>query len=130
MKKYLFFIFLICFLVSPINNVYGCETGSGPLCLNLSYPSFGGLDINDNQELTEIIAWFYYFIVGIAGFATFVMLVYGGFRWLTSAGNPSSVTDAKDIITKALLGLLLIFLSWLILQTINPELTNLTLPTL
>lgn len=124
MKKYLLLIFLICLLLFP-----GL---SKAISLNLNYPEFGGFDINreDQQDLTQIVAWFYYFIVGISGLAAFIMLVWGGFRWLTSAGNPTAISDARDQITKALLGLLLILTSWIILQVINPELTILIGPQL
>ena len=98
--------------------------------LNLEYPSFGGFNLNDNQDLNQIIAWFYYFVISIAGIAAFVMLVWGGFNWLTSAGSPGKIIEAKDRIYSAFLGLLLILASYLIIQVINPELTILRLPEL
>ena len=98
--------------------------------LNLEYPSFGGFNLKDNQDLNQIIAWFYYFVISIAGIAAFVMLVWGGFNWLTSTGNPGKITEAKDRIYSAFLGLLLILASYLIIQVINPELTTLRLPEL
>lgn len=122
MKKYLFLILLFCFLFSPnISNVLALD-------LNFDYPPFGGFDLNEDQDLNQLIAWFYYFIVAIAGLSAFVMLVWGGVQWLTSAGNPTKITEAKDRMTSALLGLLIILGSWLILQVINPELTILTMP--
>lgn len=103
--------------------------------LNLCYPTFeiGGTtyslnNLTPGRELSEIIAWFYYFIVIISGFAAFAMLVFGGFKYLSSAGNPTAISDAKDIIQKALLGLLLILISYLILQVINPDLILLREP--
>lgn len=99
--------------------------------LNLDYPTFpGGRDIDDpdQQSLTGIVAWLYTFIVTIAGLAAFVMIVWGGVEWMTSAGNPSKTSEAKDKIQKALLGLLLILASFLILQIINPDLTVLQEP--
>ena len=90
--------------------------------LNLDYPKFGGFDLKVNQDLNQIVAWFYYFIISIAGISAFVMLVWGGFEWMTSAGSPARISSAKDRISSALLGLLLILASWLILQVINPEL--------
>lgn len=102
------------------------------ITLNLDYPSFGGIDINneEDQTLGKIVAWFYYLIVGISGLAAFAMLVFGGIQWLSSAGNPGRISDAKSRIQNALLGLLLILGSFLILQIINPELTILKTPRL
>ncbi|MDP4007110.1 MAG: hypothetical protein Q8P55_00745, partial [bacterium] len=75
--------------------------------------------------LDNIVVWFYALIVGLSGLAAFVMIVWGGVQWMTSAGNPTKTSDAKDKIQKALLGLLLVLSSFLILQVINPELTSL-----
>lgn len=111
------------------------------LSLNLDYPAFGGYDLNCEPEkisegstcvggLNQIIAWFYYLIIGISGLAAFVMIVSGGFKYLTSAGSPSAIGDAKDQIKSALLGLLLILVSYLILQVINPDLILLQEPVL
>ena len=94
--------------------------------LNLTYPTFPGapdINLEENQSLSGIVAWFYTLIVSISGLAAFVMIVWGGVQWMTSAGNPTKTSDAKDRIQKALLGLLLILASFLILQVINPELT-------
>ncbi|MBI4101369.1 MAG: hypothetical protein HY443_00200 [Candidatus Nealsonbacteria bacterium] len=122
MNKKLLAILLNLVLLLPSVASAACPSGSGSICLNLSYPKFGTFDLNDNQDLNEVIAWFYYFIVAVSGFAAFVMLVIGGFKWLSSSGNPSTIGDAKDQIQKALLGLLLILVSWLVLQVINPDL--------
>ncbi len=122
MKKYTSLIFLIFSLFLP-------NIASAALNLNLDYPSFTigtqTFDLNVNQDLNQIVAWFYYFIIGIAGLSAFVMLVWGGVQYLTSAGNPTATGDARDRIQSALLGLLLILTSWLILQVINPSLTTL-----
>lgn len=95
------------------------------LNLNLKYPTFGGFDINkpENQSFTGIVAWLYVFFVGISGLAAFVMIVWGGVKWMSSRGDPAGITDAKDKIKMALLGLLLVLASFLVLQIINPELT-------
>ena len=50
--------------------------------LNLNYPNFGPFNPETNQSLGAIIGYLYYFIVGIAGLAAFVMLVWGGVQWL------------------------------------------------
>ncbi|MDP2665016.1 MAG: hypothetical protein Q8O97_03715 [bacterium] len=101
------------------------------LTLNLKYPTFGGFDITASTGILGIIAWAYALIVGISGFAAFVMIVWGGVEWLSSAGNPSSMNSAKDKIKSALLGLLLVLASFLIIQIINPDLVGtLSLPSL
>lgn len=120
MKKYLRPIILILFLFLP----------SISTALELQYPEFAGYRIELDMDLNALVAWFYYFIVSIAGLAVLIMLVWGGLEWLTSIGNPTRISAAKDRIFSALIGLLIILASYLILQAINPELTILTLPSL
>ncbi|MFH1780893.1 MAG: pilin [Candidatus Nealsonbacteria bacterium] len=122
MKRLIYFIFILAILVPQAVSA---------VTLNLRYPiPPGAPNINspDGQALDQVIAWFYYFIIWIAGFATFVMIIVGGVKWLTSAGNPSRITDAKDQIKNAILGLLIILAAFIILQTINPGLTTLVQP--
>jgi len=72
----------------------------------------------------------YQFGLMIGGLLAFGMIVYAGLRHTLAAGNPSSQSDARDQILQALLGLLLLFGAFIVLNTINPNLTNLSLPKL
>ena len=119
MKKVVFFLFFVALLLPQVTSA---------ITLNLDYPSFGGFDINDDQGLDQIVAWFYALLVGLSGLAAFIMIVWGGIQRMTSSGDPTRTSEAKDRIQKALLGLLLVLASFLILQTINPEFNTLRVP--
>lgn len=67
------------------------------------------------------------FALGIVGLAALAFLVYGGIRYILSAGNPSALADAKDRMTAALIGVVLLLSSYLILNTIDPRLLQLTI---
>ncbi len=77
-----------------------------------------------------IVANFYEFALMFGGLLAFAMILYGGIRYTLSRGNPSQQSDAKDAITQALVGLLLLLGAYIILNTINPNLVKLTLPVL
>lgn len=64
---------------------------------------------------------FYTFALGIAGLLAFGAIVYGAIKYTVSAGNPSQQSDAKEWITQALWGLLLLVGATLILSTLNPK---------
>ena len=64
----------------------------------------------------------------IASLAAFFSIVYGGFQHITSAGNPSKLSDARGRIKSGLLGLTILLSSYLILSTINPQLIVLKVP--
>ena len=76
------------------------------------------------------VGGFYQFALMIGGVLAFGAIVYGGVLYAASAGNPSKQSEGKDWVKSALLGLLLLAGAYLILYTINPNLVNLSLPTL
>jgi len=97
--------------------------------LELNWPSSpGGITLDDNSILTELIAYIYEWAMAIGGIATFIALVSAGFQYLTSAGNATKMSDATKQITSAITGLVLLLSTFLILSTINPELTVLDIP--
>jgi len=76
------------------------------------------------------VANFYQFALMIGGVLAFGIIVYGGVKYMASAGNPSGQGDAKEWIEAALLGLLLLVGVYFILSVVNPQLLNLNLPAL
>lgn len=56
--------------------------------------------------------------LAIAGVVLFVLLIIGGFKYITSGGDPKATEGAKNTITYAIGGLVLILLSFLILVLI------------
>jgi hypothetical protein len=76
------------------------------------------------------VANFYQFALMIGGVLAFGVVVYGGVKYMASAGNPSGQGDAKEWIEAALLGLLLLVGAYFVLNVVNPQLTTLGLPKL
>lgn len=95
-----------------------------------SYPDWFPLEeISEKPNvLGELVNGIFNVFLVLAGLAAFVMIVLGGVKYLTSAGDPSKMGDAQNQIFAAILGLIILFSSWLILNTINPELVELREP--
>jgi hypothetical protein len=55
-------------------------------------------------------------LLGIVGSLTLVMFIYGGVMFLISAGSAEAVGKAKKIIVAAVVGLIIVFSSYLIIQ--------------
>lgn len=72
--------------------------------------------------LTTYIVGIYKYLVGIAGIMAGVMIVWAGIKWLTSAGNPERIGDARKKIASALMGLILVLGSYVVLNLVNPDL--------
>lgn len=89
-------------------------------------PIFGEASVPNS--LKAYIALLYRFALGIGGLLVFIMVVWGGIEYTISAGNTALVSDAKNRIFQAIYGLLLLSLSYIILNTINPSLVSLKEP--
>lgn len=61
----------------------------------------------------------------VAGGLALLFLLIGGAKWVTSAGDPKAVMEAKETITAALAGLILVVFSVLILKIIGYEILHL-----
>ena len=92
-------------------------------------PTHGGTT-GGSTNLSSYLEAVFAFGISIAGILAVTMIVIGGIQYLTAYGNTGMVTNAKNRITQALLGLLLAIGAWLILYTINPDLATgeLTIP--
>lgn len=107
------------------------KTGLTSYGINVKIPCqsiLGGKCIPDPKTPAELVNNFYIFALMIAGFLAFGSIVFGGLQYVLSAGNFVNQQDAKDRITQAILGLLLLFSAYFILGTINPKLTRLKTP--
>ena len=56
--------------------------------------------------------------LGFVGVIALIMFIYGGFVWLTSAGSAGKVSKGKNIMIWAILGIVVIFFSYAILNTV------------
>lgn len=88
------------------------------------YPQVPGAETPTTVKtfLPKYIQYIFNLALIIAGLIAFLSLVYGGFRYLASAGNPTTMSDARSQITAGILGLVILIASYLILIQINPEL--------
>lgn len=88
--------------------------------------SFGGR--NNFRDIADFMAFGYQYSIGIAVILAIVVIIIGGLQWAISAGNPGTIGSAKRKIFGAVAGLVIASTSFIILDTINPELTKLQPP--
>jgi hypothetical protein len=74
--------------------------------------------------LAQYISGIYTFMISIVGLLAAIMMIIGGFTYLTSAGDNSKITAGRKRIVDALIGLVLAFGSYVILYIINPNLVT------
>lgn len=84
-----------------------------------------GLGSADLKEVViNIIKW----VLGILALVGVVMLIYAGILWMTSAGNADRIERAKKIIIGAVIGLVIVLLSWAIVTYVVKTFLNTTEP--
>jgi len=115
-------LFLGFIFFSNINFTLAVE----PLKLQVPIPG-GKSEISFNattKPIGEYIQWLYSYAISIVGIVATIMLMFGGFTWLTAGGSGEKVGKARDIIFGSLTGLVLALTSYTILTLINPDLVN------
>lgn len=95
---------------------------SAQLTPEVKYPKIGIKEITETTSLGEYISYIFSLAIIIGVLITIGVLIYGGFLYLSSTGNPEQLREAKDRIFAAFWGLAILFGSYLILNTVNPQL--------
>ncbi len=79
-------------------------------------------------DLSTYLIGFYNFLLSIVGIVAVLFMIFGGLKYITAVGNSSKIGDAKNQIMSAITGLLLALLSWVIVDTINPDILYMRQP--
>ncbi len=69
-------------------------------------------------SIPDIIAIIINGLLGLVGTLFVVLIVYGGFLWMTSAGNEDKVKKARELIINASIGIAIVILSYVIVKTV------------
>jgi hypothetical protein len=73
------------------------------------------------MTLAEFVKLLIRYVFRISGILAFIMIVWGGIEYMISGGDTKRQKSAQEKITGAIIGLILLFGFWLILNTINPD---------
>jgi hypothetical protein len=85
-----------------------------PLCSNSGISTaIGCIPVGNRDDfLAFILKW----ALGIAGGVAFILIIYSGFLYMTSGGDKQKVQAAKELMTAAISGLLLLIFSVFLLD--------------
>ena len=110
-----------------VPNQYGCiSTGNNTYCMLSPLPGIGDTHgkIDVTTGLQGYIKGIIVLFMGIIGVLAVLMVVVGGIEYMSTV-NIGEKEGAKTRIMNALVGLMLALSSYVILNTINPDLVNL-----
>ncbi|MFH1170963.1 MAG: hypothetical protein V1778_00260 [bacterium] len=63
-------------------------------------------------------------VLGLLGIIGVAMIIWGGYMWMTAAGNEKRIERAKQILTAAITGVVILLLSWAIVWFVIQSTTN------
>jgi hypothetical protein len=75
-------------------------------------------------NLPQIIGRFIGALLGLVGSIFVVLIIWAGVNWMTAQGNDEKIKKAKATITGAVIGLVIIFASYAIVNTVVSALTS------
>jgi type IV secretory pathway VirB2 component (pilin) len=104
----------------PGSGVQGNGFGPPNTCSNNTLgvqTPFGCLQSDPAQLINEILR----IVLGVAGGLAVLFIIIGGYKVAASQGDPDSLDDGRDMITKAVIGLVFVLLATFILGIIGVD---------
>ena len=111
-------IFISLFSYIPAQAQIGDYTPLAPLNDSQNKP----IPVND---IPGYLNGLFVLIIGLSGILAVIVIIYGGVLYMSTDAYTGKA-EGKSLIVRALWGLLIIALSYIILYTINPNLVNLS----
>jgi hypothetical protein len=122
-------VVMTVFAFSPLlnNNAYAisCPTGTNPPLVasgNLCLPQ--GQGTNTSTTAGGLILQAINILLTLAAAVAVLFLVIGGFQYITSAGNEETAKKGRATVVNALIGLVIIILSFAIVSIVNNTISN------
>ena len=110
-----FFVFLfIGLFYLSINRVFAD--------LEVTYPTIGTTSLAAGAKLPDYVLYLFNAGMFLGVFAVFISLAIAGVMYFLSPARPDLLASAKDRVSGAISGLLILVLTYLIITTINPQL--------
>jgi TRAP-type C4-dicarboxylate transport system permease small subunit len=89
--------------------------------LGLNYATAIGLATTDvRTTVSNVIRAF----MGLLGIVAVIIILLGGFKWMTAAGNEEKVAEAKKLIISGIIGLVIIMMAFGIAQFVINSIVN------
>lgn len=79
-----------------------------------------------NRDPREIVAQVINVILGFLGIIAVVIILLGGFKWMTAGGNEDKVGEAKKLIVAGIIGLVIILAAFAIATFVINQLLSAT----
>jgi hypothetical protein len=118
----------------PVFSTYGIAAAADPpnitggLCAgaNLEAGTTGNCENTSTAEesVNKIVTTIINIFSWIVGVVCVIMIIYGGFRYVTAGGDSGNVSTAKNTILYAIVGLVIVAMAQIIVKFVLAKVTN------
>ena len=129
MKKIFFFLALSILVILPVFT-FGLTAHAQSAADNMLW---GGYESNvqtatglGNTDPREMAGSVINIFLGFLGIIAVLLILFGGFKWMTAAGDEGKVDEAKKLIAAGVIGLVVILAAFAIAQFVISALYNAT----
>ncbi len=81
-----------------------------------------GSGLDAYSTITSIIRW----IMGFLGIIAVIVILIGGFKWMTAGGSEDKIGAAKKLLISGLIGLVIVIMAYAIANFVITQLVNVT----
>jgi len=85
-----------------------------------------GTDLARNGDIVLMIGKIVGVVIGLLGVVLALIIIYGGFTWMTANGDSKKVEKGKDMIRNAVIGLIIVFAAYAVTSFVLRNLTGIT----
>jgi len=100
-------------VANGINTAFGCVR-----LFDASAFSTGGAD------MSIFLSWILTWAIGLGGGIAFLLIIYAGFMIMTSSGDPERLKAGQELLTSAIMGLIMLIFSMFILEFIGVDILD------
>jgi hypothetical protein len=112
MKKNIIALVLSLLIILPVLGIALNANAQPVIWSDNSANAMAGTGLNGNANPQQTIANIIKILLGFLGMIAVVIILIGGFKWMTAAGNEDKIGEAKKIMTAGLIGLVIVLASF------------------
>ena len=120
-KNLIKYVIFLTLLLAP-GLVLAQTTDCAPNCVQQGLSPLSGLfgtgNISSVTSLSQLLPMIIQLLLGIAGGVAVIFVIIGGYQYITSGGNEESAEKGRKTLTNAVIGVVVIILSYAIITVI------------
>ena len=126
MKYYLFIFTIFVVVLGAFTNLAQAQTGPlieirkrlEPIADVFNQPGLLGGSIDPQTALISRVVAIVNIFLGFLGILFVTLIFYGGYLWMTAAGNEQRAEEAQNVLKRAIIGVVILLIAGVITNTV------------